>query len=188
MPGHDPARRALLRSSLLLVPGVSEALEQAAQHAHETTPGGPPKLTFLKHAEAGEIEALAAEIIPTDHAPGAKEAGVIFFIDRALATFDREKRDLYRSGMADAQAKRRALYPGSASLAALSSDQRIALLASIEKTPFFETLRVHTITGFLAQPSWGGNRDKAGWKLIGFEDRWMWRPPFGYYDSPENEK
>jgi hypothetical protein len=35
-----------------------------------------------------------------------------------------------------------------------------------------------------ALPSWGGNRNEAGWKLIGFEDAHVFRPPFGYYDDP----
>jgi gluconate 2-dehydrogenase gamma chain len=186
MPGHDLARRALLRSSLLLVPGVQEALGQAAQHGHPAAQAGAPKLTYLTPGDAAELESLAAEIIPTDDAPGAREAGVIFFIDRALASFDKDKRQLYRTGLANAQTRRRALFPASASLAALKPAQRITLLEAIEKTEFFEALRVHTITGFFADPAWGGNRDKAGWHLIGFEDRWMWKPPFGYYDAPEN--
>ncbi len=36
-----------------------------------------------------------------------------------------------------------------------------------------------------ALPSYGGNRDKAGWHLIGFDDRHFWQPPFGYYDEHE---
>ena len=188
MPGHDLARRTLLRSSLLLAPGVPEALAQAMQHAHSGAAESELRLTFLKATEAAEIEALAAEIIPTDDTPGAKGAGVIFFIDRALATFDQDKRDLYRSGLADAQGKRRSLFPGSASITGLTPAQRIELMKAIEKTEFFEALRVHTITGFLAEPSWGGNRNKAGWKLIGFEDKWVWQPPFGYYDSPEDAR
>jgi hypothetical protein len=32
-------------------------------------------------------------------------------------------------------------------------------------------------------PKYGGNHDKAGWKLLGFEDRHVWQPPFGYYDK-----
>jgi len=40
--------------------------------------------------------------------------------------------------------------------------------------------------GFLASPAWGGNRDKVGWKLIGFEDAGAFQPPFGYYDTPGN--
>src|SRR6185437_12350561 len=180
------ARRALLRSSLLLVPGVQEALAQAAQHSHPVAPTTPPKLAYLSPADAAELESLAAEIIPTDDAPGAREAGVIFFIDRALSSFDKDKRDLYRTGLADAQARRRTLYPASKSLASLTAGQRIVLLQAIEKTEFFEALRVHTITGFFADPAWGGNRNKAGWHLIGFEDHWTWRPPFGYYDDPAN--
>jgi hypothetical protein len=31
-------------------------------------------------------------------------------------------------------------------------------------------------------PAYGGNRDAAGWKLIGFEDQHVFHPPFGYYD------
>jgi gluconate 2-dehydrogenase gamma chain len=33
---------------------------------------------------------------------------------------------------------------------------------------FFETVRLHTILGFLADPEYGGNRDHAGWKLVGY--------------------
>jgi gluconate 2-dehydrogenase gamma chain len=39
--------------------------------------------------------------------------------------------------------------------------------------------------GFFGDPSYGGNRDQAGWKLIGFEDKHQYEPPFGYYDGPE---
>jgi hypothetical protein len=38
--------------------------------------------------------------------------------------------------------------------------------------------------GFFGNPSYGGNRDLVGWKLIGFEDRFQFEPPFGYYDGP----
>jgi hypothetical protein len=33
-----------------------------------------------------------------------------------------------------------------------------------------------------ANPEYGGNRDKIGWKMIGFDDRFSWGPPFGWYD------
>lgn len=52
------------------------------------------------------------------------------------------------------------------------------------KSPFFEAVRVATITGLLANPSYGGNFGKVGWRLIGFDDRFSWRPPYGYYDRP----
>jgi hypothetical protein len=42
--------------------------------------------------------------------------------------------------------------------------------------------------GFLAKPEYGGNYNRAGWKLIGFEDQMTYQPPFGYYDAEENKQ
>ena len=33
---------------------------------------------------------------------------------------------------------------------------------------FFETVRAHTIIGFLADPKYGGNRGYVGWKVVGY--------------------
>jgi len=44
-------------------------------------------------------------------------------------------------------------------------------------------LRGATVTGMFANPEYGGNANKAGWKLIGFDDRFSWAAPFGWYDS-----
>ena len=38
------------------------------------------------------------------------------------------------------------------------------------------------LLGLLALPKYGGNKDNAGWALIGVEDNHYWEPPFGYYD------
>ena len=48
-------------------------------------------------------------------------------------------------------------------------------------------MRMLTLCGMFALPSWGGNRDEAGWKLLGFEDRHAWQPPFGFYDAEARE-
>jgi gluconate 2-dehydrogenase gamma chain len=177
------SRRAMLRSSLGLL--GAEQME-ALQHAHRATQSGTARLEYFDPPTAGEIEAITSAIIPTNDTPGAKEAGVIFFIDRALATFDQDKRELYRTGLGQAQEKRVSLFPDSQSIAALNGEQRIALLTSIEKAEFFEAIRTHTIVGFLASPEWGGNRGKVGWKLIGLDDSASFQPPFGYYDDPEH--
>ena len=63
-------------------------------------------------------------------------------------------------------------------------EAQVRLLQAIEKTEFFELVRTHSILGFFGNPSYGGNRELAGWKLIGFEDRFQFEPPFGYYDDP----
>jgi gluconate 2-dehydrogenase gamma chain len=145
-----------------------------------------PRLQTLETGEAAEIEALAAQIIPATGGPGAREAGVIYFIDRALSTFAADDRETYRAGMAEIQQKRRDLFPGSIGIAALSSEQQITLIRGIEKSDFFDLLRTHTVLGFLASPSYGGNRGEVGWKQIGFEDQMAYQHPFGYYDAVGN--
>ena len=174
------------RRWLALTPPLSAAVLAAQQHAHDVMRAAEPAtLSVLSETEAREIEALAAQIIPSDGTPGAREAGVIYFIDRALATFDAGKRTLYTEGLRQAQAKRRELFPSSESIAALQPDEQIRLLHAIEDADFFNQLRTHAVMGFFGNPSYGGNRDQAGWKLIGFEDKHQYEPPFGYYDGPE---
>ena len=41
-------------------------------------------LTHFTAEQAAEVEAIASRIIPTDDTPGAKEAGVVYFIDHAI--------------------------------------------------------------------------------------------------------
>ncbi len=114
------------------------------------------------------------------------KAGVIYFIDRALSTFHSDQREAYRLGMIHLQGIRKDLFPNSANIAALTGEQQIQLIRSIETTSFFELLRTHTVLGFLANPSYGGNRGRVGWTHIGFEDRMAFQPPFGYYDAQIN--
>jgi gluconate 2-dehydrogenase gamma chain len=132
---------------------------------------------------AAEIKAIAAQIIPDDETPGAESAGVIWFIDRALAGYDQDKQQLYRQGLRETQAKRTELFPGSTSIASLGGERQIALLKAIEKTEFFQQVRTHTVLGFLGHPMHGGNRDMVGWKFIGVEHQMHYEPPFGYYDA-----
>lgn len=171
----------LTRRAMLL--GLSAGALEALQHAHKQAAAGTREFSYLDASTAADLEALAGAILPSDETPGAKEAGVVFFIDRALATFDRDKQGLYREGLAGVQQKRRELFPEIASIASLSAAQCNDVVKSIEKTEFFEQLRTHTVMGFLATPEWGGNRNEAGWRLIGFEDAGMYQPPFGYYDG-----
>jgi gluconate 2-dehydrogenase gamma chain len=143
----------------------------------------PQRFAWFDAATAAEIRAIAAQIIPDDETPGAERAGVIWFIDSALAGYDKDKQDLYRRGLAETQSKRAAMFPGSSSIAALTADQQIALLKAIEKTEFFQKVRQHTVLGFFGHPMHGGNRDMVGWKLIAIEHKMQYAPPFGYYDA-----
>ena len=144
---------------------------------------GGPRFVWFEPAMASEIEAIVDQIIPDNETPGAKRAGVINFIDCALAGYDQDKQELYKTGLRETQAKRAEMFVGSTSIAGLSGDQQIALLKAIEKTDFFAQVRMHAVLGFLGSPSHGGNRDMVGWKLIGIEHQMSYQPPFGYYDA-----
>jgi gluconate 2-dehydrogenase gamma chain len=126
---------------------------------------------------------MAARIIPTDTTPGAREARVINFIDRALVTFERKSQPVYTQGLRDLESQTKQLVPNAGPFAALTSEQQIQVLTAIEKTAFFNMVRTHTITGFFASPVHGGNDNKAGWTLVGYDDSLNHAPPFGYYDA-----
>lgn len=165
---------------------VSVWSEVAAAHEHAqrvVSAGAAGPFGFFDEASASEVEAICAQIVPTDDTPGAREAGVIYFIDRALTTFEKERQDAYRHGLADLQTRRAVLFPGSTSIAALPPDQQLALVTGIDGTPFFEMVRTHTMLGFFGSPDRGGNRDLLGWRLLGIDGHTSYRPPFGFYDA-----
>jgi gluconate 2-dehydrogenase gamma chain len=164
----EPTRRRILELALA---SHAAAIAEAQQHAHQAAKAGTgEKLQSLSAGEAEEVGALASLIIPSGSTAGAREAGVTFFIDKALATFDRDKREAYRQGLRTVQSRREELFPGSTSIASLKPGDQLRLAQAIENTEFFETLRVHTVMAFLGRPEYGGNRNQAGWTLIGFKE------------------
>lgn len=165
------------------------AILAAQEHAQRVDASGrPAQFQFFSPEEAVEVEAMAAQIIPSDDTPGAREAHVIYFIDRVLATFDRDKQSAYTQGLRDLRQRTQVLFPSVNRFSSLPPAQQIQLLTAIERREFFELVRLHTIMGFLAKPEYGGNHDQAGWKLIGFENEMTYKPPFGYYDREENKR
>jgi gluconate 2-dehydrogenase gamma chain len=141
------------------------------------------RFQFFDSKSAGEVECLTEGILPGDATPGAREAGVIWFIDGALAGYDKDQRGNYQIGLADTQARRASLFANSTSIVSLTPDQRHKLLEDMEKTDFFTLLRRHTILGFFGHPRHGGNRNGASAKLLGIQESMMYSPPFGYYDG-----
>ncbi|MCC6391472.1 MAG: gluconate 2-dehydrogenase subunit 3 family protein [Bryobacterales bacterium] len=162
--GHT--RRQILELALA---GHAAAIAAAQQHAHQAATAGTAELVSFSTEDAAEVEALASLIIPSGATPGAREAGVVYFIDKALATFHQDKRETYRQGLRMVRDRRLEMFPQSTGLAALTPGDQLRFARAIETTGFFEMLRVHAIIGFLAPPEYGGNRGRAGWALIGFE-------------------
>ena len=172
----------------------------AAQHAHEAVRSTTPaKFEVLTTEQARQVQAIASQIIPTDEMPGTREAGVVYFIDRALVTFAVDTRPVYEKGIAAINQLASTKYPGRKTFADASPEEQEALLtefaagrgiggAYLEIGPadsrdFFQTIRMHTVFGFLADPSAGGNKDYAGWKVVGRDPAPTFAPPYGYYDK-----
>ena len=139
-------------------------------------------LRFFTAAEGHVVAAACERIFPSDESgPGSTEAGVVIYIDRQLAgPYGRDKyrytkgpwvdsvpehgyqgkatpREIYREGIR--------LLEGFPGLPAAEQDAR---LRAIEKTPFFQMLRRHTLEGMFSDPLHGGNREMIGWQLIGY--------------------
>jgi gluconate 2-dehydrogenase gamma chain len=164
-------------------PAVLAAQQHAHQTMHTVAAGVPAKLEFLTPTQAADVEAIASLIIPTTDTPGAREAGVVYFIDRSLGTFATDEQKPFADAMALVDGKRKEMFPASADFASLSVAQQTEILTAIEKTPAFDMFRFLTVVGFLGNPEDGGNRDMVGWKLIGFDNAPTHTPPFGYYDA-----
>jgi Gluconate 2-dehydrogenase subunit 3 len=206
MKSSQQARREFLRqsggaSAAALMSAQWPAILAAAQHAHEAIK--TPKATHfdvLTVEQARNVEAITSLIIPTDELPGAREAGVVFFVDRALKTFAKESLPVYQKGLVEVNQLTSQTYPGVVTFADANPEQQLALMAELAerlnpppKEPrrrrqlgspdFVQTIWQHTMFGFLADPAAGGNRDYVGWKVIQRDPAFSFSPPFGYYDK-----
>ena len=189
MSTQGQSRRSFIIESVSGLGGVwvmanYPAILAAAEHVNGSPESAIAEtFAFFTPEQAVEVEAVAAQIIPTDETPGAREARVISFIDRVLVTFDRDRQPDYEQGLGDLRSATRNQFPGSDRFSDLTFDQQMGVLKDIEDIPFFNLVRTHTITGFFAHPIHGGNYGKVGWQLLGYDDSLQHEPPFGYYDA-----
>jgi hypothetical protein len=158
-----------------------------AASARAAAQGQAPRYRALTAQQAADFGAVADRIIPPDDTPGARDVGVVFFADHLLASFAPDQKPAFDKALTEVNAEARKRVPGAASFAALTTAQQDETLHAVEDqdTDTFNVLRAVVVSGYFSHPSHGGNRNLAGWKAIGFEDRMEWAPPFGYYDRPE---
>jgi gluconate 2-dehydrogenase gamma chain len=60
------------------------------------------------------------------------------------------------------------LTPGEREAALKELEAGKAALGEFDGKQFFEALLQITMEGFFADPIYGGNRDKAGWRMVGY--------------------
>jgi gluconate 2-dehydrogenase gamma chain len=179
----DVSRRGFLKAvasgtALLVLRRVDGGVTLSKAMAAEMASSGHK---FFDEHQWATVEALTAQIIPTDQYPGAKEAGVVNYIDIALATAYSEQQATYVQGIKGVDQSAEAMF-GKDRFIDLTAQQQIALMEAMEadEAPgeiwaelpassfFFDCLLTHTFEGFYADPSYGGNKDYVGWALVGF--------------------
>ncbi len=147
------------------------------------------RLKALTLRQARLVDTVAARIFPTTDTPGAVEAGTVFYIDRALAGPYARWLPRYVRGFR--ALNRYAKRQFGASFEKLSGAQQDSVLADLEAgkvnelpngEEFFELLRAHVLEGVFGEPSYGGNRDMIGWKLVGFPGQ-QWGYPETYINK-----
>jgi hypothetical protein len=134
-------------------------------------------VVFSTH-QGRTVDAIAERMIPADNlGPGAREAGVVFYIDRALAGPNAPLKDVYQAGLAALDAYSQATHR--AAFLDLKPDQQDTVLRAMDEAKatgftaptakgFFELLWTHVREGMFCDPSHGGNRNFIGWKLLRF--------------------
>ncbi len=124
--------------------------------------GSAVPLTFFSAEEAKWVEALMACIIPTDDAPGAKEAGCLYYLDHQLQGALSRFGGAYRDGLATFR-------KGHPDFLSLGAKEQVVRLEALGRNAFFEMLIDHTMQGYYGSPEHGGNRDEVSWKMLKIE-------------------
>ena len=156
------SRRSVIASAAL-VPVA--AITSAAQRAGESA---------LSPAQLRTLEAFVDRLIPKDDlGPGATECGVAVYINRSLGDYLAPEKAAFIAGLeaTDAFARR----TEDRAFADLSADKQDALLTAMDNgtaagfpdaRAFFGRVRRLALEGMFGDPSYGGNRNFAGWDLI----------------------
>ncbi len=131
-------------------------------------------------AQTRTLRTIADRLIPTDElGPGALPAGAVEYVGQALAGDDAHLLPAYVAGLSSLDATARERH-GQA-FADIEPAEQDALLADLERgtsSAFFELLRRQVFEGMFGDPSYGGNRDRAGWTLLGYDGpQAVWTEP-----------
>ena len=192
MDAHGTSRRGFLQGAggalgmgwlAAQWPQIAAAAEHAHAMAAMADTADRTRFFILNAAQARDVDAIASQIVPSGKTPGAHEAGVVYFIDQVHKGIWAAGATDFIGALTAFQAACAKHHPGAAQFADLSADDQLAYLKHVERSPFFGQMRFLTVLGLLANPSYGGNAGKLGWKLVGFDDQYVWQPPFGYYDK-----
>ena len=175
----------LASTGLLGRRGRIYALTQAEENRGKLAPG----CNFLNFFQARTLEAICDQIVPPDgEYPGGKDARVLYYIDRALTKWLTRNRWDYVAGLEGVNESSQLMF--GENFVDLEWNQQTRVLEKIEKSAapgeiwrrfkigdepqngsrsFFNLVLRHTMQGYYGHPKYGGNQDKASWKMIGYK-------------------
>jgi gluconate 2-dehydrogenase gamma chain len=170
MPDQNPAgdltRRTVIATAAAAAFVPISAIRSAAQ-----TPA--PQRVFSA-AQKRTLEAFLDRLCPKDElGPGAVEIGAQDYIEAQLSDYLAAEKQTFLDGLAavDAYARESQGNP----LADLTPEKRDQILTDIDsgKAPqntrtFFNRARRLMLEGMFGDPHYGGNKNFAGWDLIGY--------------------
>lgn len=119
--------------------------------------------------------AAVDRILPRDEDPGALDADVPVYVDSVLQTPElRQMRVDFVDGLAILQKRARGTY--AKPFTDLAPEDQDTLLTQFKdakegsgEAQFYTNLLTLTLEGFLGDPAYGGNKNRAGWALVGFD-------------------
>lgn len=183
-------RRLFLQGSLAVTGSAAIIVSQSAYGLAQdidppasplAIPGSPAAAAApsLSNTELATLRAAVDLLIPPDVSPGAVDAGVDEYIANALTGRYAALAPTYQAGLAAFEQA-----AGSGGFAALTTDAQEKILTnaeagSLDSLPdgFFALLLAHTREGMFSDPIYGGNKNFAGWDLIGYPGiKLTWTP------------
>jgi gluconate 2-dehydrogenase gamma chain len=133
---------------------------------------------FFTMDEGQTVSAICERIIPTDQDPGAREAGVVNYIDLQLMGPYKRHRATYRRGIKGVEQTSLKMFGNR--FTELSPERQDEVLKELEQggaageawqglssKDFFSLILSHTMQGFYGDPRHGGNRGRVSWKMLG---------------------
>ena len=173
-------KRGAVAGAVLTLPAFG-TVHVGSADAAPTAAAAVGRASALTPGQTAVLEALVERLVPADATgPGANEAGAATYIQRSLsgglAGGLTTAAPLYASSLAAVDAYAMSAY--GASFTALPPDKQDAVISDLESnkatgfTPdsstFFAAVHEHTLQGMFADPIYGGNKNFAGWNLLGY--------------------
>jgi hypothetical protein len=169
-PADSVTRRTVIASAAIVPLSALTAPQIAAGQTAKA-----PKLV-LTPDQRKTLEAIVDRLVPKDElGPGALEMGAAEYIDRSLADTIANEKNAFTTGLSRTDDFSRSAQ-GSA-FADLTPEKKDAVLTAMEAgnangfqdaQGFFNRVRRLTLEGMFSDPYYGGNRNFAGWDLIGY--------------------